>query len=1015
MKFTDLFIKRPVLSIVVSMLIFLFGINSINKMQIRQYPRMDNTVITITTSYPGADADLIAGFITSPIENSVASAEGIDYMTSSSIQGLSTITLTIKLNFDPQIAFTDVMSKVQQTINQLPKEAQQPVILKQSDSSTALMYISLDSTEMTPQQITDYATRVVQPQLQTVDGVAKAEILGGATYSMRIFLNPIKMAALNVTPADVSTVLANNNFLTAAGNTKSEYVAINMTAKTDLNDATEFSNLIVRSKKGSIVRLRDIARVELGSQNYDSSVTFNGKKAVFISITPTPTANPLTVISEARKLLPSIVKEFPPSLTGTIVYDATAFIRASINEVMHTIVEAGIIVILVIFLFLGSLRSVLIPIVTIPLSLIGVFTFMLVLGYSINLLTLLAFVLAIGLVVDDAIVVVENVHRHIEEGNSPFDAAIIGAREIATPVMAMTITLAAVYAPIGFMGGLTGALFKEFAFTLASAVIISGVIALTLSPMMCSKLLSKDISSGKFVHYLDEKFNKLRVVYQNTLHSLLDTRAIMLPFAVVIILMLPFLYMHTAAETAPDEDQGFFFVMASAPPIATLNYIEAFTKPFDKIYQSFPEAENYFTVNMSQPISGMVLKPWDKRDNTQFALKQPLQDKLSGISGLKAFAIVPPPLPGGGGGTPVQFVIKTTNDFQSLFDVSNKITQQAEKSGLFIYIDNSLKFNQPQISMNINRSKASEMGLDMRAIGTSLTSALSGNYVNYFNLQGRSYQVIPQLERKFRMTPEQLGQIYVKSISDVMVPLSTVVTPVENTQPNAATHFQQLNSATIQAVMMPGKTLGDGLHFLQDIANDNLPKGFTYDFGGESRQFMQEGSALVFAFLFAIIIIFLVLSAQYESFRDPLIVLISVPMSICGALIPLNLGLASINIYTQVGLITLIGLISKHGILIVDFANHLQREKNLDKRAAVEEAAGIRLRPILMTTAAMIFGVLPLLIASGAGAVSRFDIGLVIAAGLLIGTCFTLFVVPTMYTYIAEDHRHKPDEPAVVE
>ncbi|HAU2107488.1 TPA: MMPL family transporter, partial [Legionella pneumophila] len=955
------------------------------------------------------------GFITTPLESAVASAEGIDYMTSSSQQGLSTITLNIKLNFDPQIAFTDVMSKVQQTLNQLPKESQQPVILKKSDSSTALMYISLDSKDMTPQQITDYATRVVQPQLQTVDGVAKADILGGQTYSMRIFMNPIKMAALNVTPADVSAVLASNNFLTAAGSTKSEYVAINVTAKTDLNNVEEFERLIVKSDKGSIIRLRDIAKVELGSQNYDSSVTFNSKKAVFISITPTPTANPLTVINDARKLFPSIVREFPPSLTGTIVYDATAFIRASIHEVMETIIEAAVIVIIVIFLFLGSVRSVLIPVVTIPLSLVGVCTLMLILGYSINLLTLLAFVLAIGLVVDDAIVVVENVHRHLEEGKTPFESAIIGAREIATPVIAMTITLAAVYAPIGFMSGLTGALFKEFAFTLASAVIISGVIALTLSPMMCSKILSEEATSGKFAIFLDEFFNKLKRVYQNALHSLLDTREMMLLLAGVVILMLPYLYSNTAAETAPDEDQGFFFVMATAPQYATLDYIEAYTKPFDAIYKSFPETENYFTVNMSQPISGMVLKPWDQRKKSQFALKQPLQNKLSKIAGLNAFAIVPPPLPGGGGGPAVQFVVKTTNDFQSLMDVSNKLTEKARNSGLFIYIDNSLKFNQPQVEFSINRAKASEMGLDMRALGSSLTSALSGNYINYFNLEGRSYQVIPQLARKFRLTIEQLGQIYVKTLNGTMVPLSTVITPTEKTQPNAATHFQQLNSATIQAVMMPGKTLGQGLEFLQKAAQEVLPKGFTYDYGGESRQFMQEGSALIFAFLFAIVVIFLVLAAQYESFRDPLIVLISVPMSICGALIPLNLGVATINIYTQVGLITLIGLISKHGILIVDFANHLQREKNLDKRAAVEESAGIRLRPILMTTAAMVFGVIPLLIASGAGAASRFDIGLVISTGLLIGTCFTLFVVPTLYTYLAEDHRHKPNEPAEIQ
>jgi multidrug efflux pump len=1006
MIFTDIFIKRPVLATVVSLLIFLFGLNSISSMQIRQYPRMDNTVITVTTSYPGADANLIAGFITTPLEAAVASAEGIDYMTSSSTQSLSTITLTIKLNFNPQVAFTDVMSKVQQTLNQLPPQAQQPVIIKSSDTSTPLMYISLDSREMTPQQITDYAVRVVQPQLQTVDGVAQAQILGGATYSMRVFLDPIKMAALNVSPSDVTNVLARNNFLTAAGSTKGEYVAINMTAKTDLNNAKEFSELIVRSNQNSIIRLRDIGKVVLGSQDYNTTVSFNGKKAVFIAITPTPTANPLTVISDARKIFPSITREFPPTLTGTIVYDATDFIRASIKEVILTIIEAALIVIVVIFLFLGSFRSVIIPVVTIPLSLVGVCTLMLFLGYSINLLTLLAFVLAIGLVVDDAIVVVENVHRHLEEGKTPFQAAIIGAREIAVPVIAMTITLAAVYAPIGFMGGLTGALFKEFAFTLASAVIISGIIALTLTPMMCSKILSAEGDSGKFVKFLDRKFNTIKVHYQRTLHSLLDTRAIVLVFAAVVLLILPYLYSTTPNETAPEEDQGFFFVVGTAPQYATINYIEAFTKSFDKIYDSFPETEHYFSINSSSPISGMVLKPWDQRDRSQFELKKPLQQKFDEVSGLKAFAVIPPPLPGGGSGTPIQLVIKTTNDFQTLFEVSNQLIDKARQSGLFIYLDNSLKFNQPEVEFQINRSKASDLGLDMQAIGSSLTSALSGNYVNYFNLQGRSYEVIPQLDRRYRLSYEQLGKIYIRTASNTMVPLSTVVTPKFKTQPNAVSHFQQLNSATIQGVMMPGTTLGQGIKFLQNEANQILPKGFTYDYAGQSRQFVNEGTALVFAFFLAIIVMFLVLSAQYESFRDPLIVLISVPMSICGALIPLNLGAASINIYTQVGLITLIGLISKHGILIVDFANQLQRDKNLSRREAVEEAASIRLRPILMTTAAMVFGVFPLLIASGAGAVSRFDIGLVISTGLLIGTAFTLFVVPTMYSYLAADHRH---------
>ena len=1006
MKFTDIYIKRPVLATVISLLILLFGLNSITSMQVRQFPRMNNTVITVSTSYPGADANLIAGFITTPLESAIASAEGIDYMTSSSVQGISTITLTIKLNFDPQVAFTDVMSKIQQTLNQLPPQSQQPIIVKSSDASTNLLYISLDSRDMTAQQITDYALRVVQPQLQTVDGVAQAQILGGATYSMRVFLDPIKMAALNITPADVFRVLANNNFLTAAGSTKGEYVATHITAQTDLNNVEEFSNLIVRSDKNSIVRLRDTGKVVLGSQNYDTSVTFDGKKAVFIGIAPTPTANPLTVISDIRKIFPAIQKQFPPSLLGTIVYDATNFIRASIDEVIMTIAEAACIVVVVIFLFLGSIRSVFIPIVTIPLSLIGVCTLMLFLGYSINLLTLLAFVLAIGLVVDDAIVVVENIHRHIEEGETPFNAAIIGAREIAIPIIAMTITLAAVYAPIGFMEGLTGVLFKEFAFTLASAVIISGIIALTLSPMMCSKILSQEISNGRFVRFLDHNFNQLKIRYKQTLHSLLDTRIVILFFATVVLLMLPYLYNHTAQETAPEEDQGFFFVIGTAPQYATINYIEAYTKPFDKIYQSFPERDHYFTINSGQPMSGLVLKPWDKRSN-QFGMKQPLQEKLDGIAGLKAFAMIPPPLPGGGNGTPIQFVIKTTNDFQSLLDVSSKLIDKARRSGLFIYLDNSLKFNQPEMILQINRAKASDLGLNMQDIGSSLTSALSGGYVNFFNLQGRSYQVIPQLDRRFRLNSEQIGQIYVRAANGMMVPLSTVITPVSVTRPNSVSHFQQLNSATIQGVMMPGRTLGQGLTFLQEQADDVLPKGFSYDFGGQSRQFIQEGNSLVIAFFLSILVIFLVLAAQYESFRDPLIVLISVPMSICGALIPLNLGLASINIYTQVGLITLIGLISKHGILIVSFANQLQREKNMDRRAAVEEAASIRLRPILMTTAAMVFGVLPLLIASGAGAVSRFDIGLVISSGLLIGTCFTLFVVPTMYTYIAADHRIK--------
>lgn len=1007
MNFTDLFIKRPVLASVVSFLILFFGLNAISKIPIRQFPKMDNTVITISTSYPGADSNLIAGFITTPIEAAVASAEGIDYMTSSSVSGLSTISLNIKLNTNPQTAFTDVMSKVQQTKNQLPPEAQQPIILKKSDTSTALMYISLDSKEMTPQQITDYAIRVVQPQLQTVEGVAQVDVLGGQTYSMRVFLNPLKMAALHVTPEDVFAVLSKNNYLTAAGSTKGEYIAVNIHAKTNVNHADEFSKLIVRSSNHAIIRLKDIAKVELGSENYDSSVRFDGRKAIFLAITPTPIANPLTVIHDIRDLFPSIQNQFPPALTGTIVYDATDYIRASIKEVLHTILEAALIVILVIYLFLGSVRSVLIPIVTIPLSIIGVCTFLMFLGYSINLLTLLAFVLAIGLVVDDAIVVVENIHRHIEEGLSPIEAALTGAREIGTPIIAMTITLAAVYTPIGFMGGLTGALFKEFAFTLASAVIISGVIALTLSPMMCSKFLTAETNSGRFARWLDEFFNRLKNRYQQMLHQLLDTRSIVLVVCAIVLIMLPYLYTHTAKETAPEEDAGFFFVVSNTPEYASLNYVEAFTSSFDKIYRSFPETGHSFIINTaSSPQSGVVLKPWDQRKRNQFELKKPLQTALDGITGFKSYAIIPPSLPGGGDPTPIQFVIKSTSDYRSLLDISNKIMDRARHSGIFMFLDNGLRYNHPEIQVEINRSKASDLGLDMRAIGSSIASAMSGGYVNFYEMQGRSYKVIPQLDRRFRMLPEQLGQIYLRAGNGSMVPLSTITQFKQTIGPNAQKHFQQLNSATIIGIMLPGYTLGQGLDFLKQQAEELLPKGFAYDYSGQSRQFIQEGEALIFAFFMAIIVIFLILAAQYESYRDPLIILISVPMSICGALIPLNLGAASINIYTQIGLITLIGLISKHGILIVDFANQLQRDKQLSRREAVEEATAIRLRPILMTTAAMVFGVFPLLIASGAGAVSRFDIGLVIASGLLIGTCFTLFVVPTIYTYLAADHRN---------
>lgn len=1017
MNFTDIFIKRPVLATVISLLIFLLGLRAIFDLPVSEYPKMENTVVTVTTSYPGASAEIIQGFITTPIQKSVAGADGIDYLTAESTQGTSTIKAYIKLNYDSNAAFTDIMSKVSEVRADLPRDARDPVIRKDTGSTIALMYLGFNSDVLTPGQITDYLTRVVQPKLETVSGIAQAQIIGGQTFAMRIWLNPQKMAAFNVTPQDVNNALAQNNFQSAAGQTKGELVAFNINAATDLHDEKQFQQLVVKTNNGALIRMQDVALVELGSQTYDSSVIFNGKKAVFLGIYPTPNANPLALIENVRKLLPDIQKDLPPGLSAQVVYDATKYINSSINEVIKTIIEATIIVVLVIFLFLGAIRSVTIPVVTIPLSLVGVCTFMLFLGYSINLLTLLAMVLAIGLVVDDAIVVVENIHRHIEDGMKPYDAAIKGAREIATPVITMTITLAAVYAPIGFMKGLTGSLFKEFAFTLAGTVIISGVVALTLSPMMCSKVLNAQISRSRFVSFIERNFERGKVLYQRRLHSVLDYRPVTLLFAIVVLVSCYFLFTGSTQELAPEEDQSVVFVMANAPQYANIDYITSFTNSFNKIFEGLPETKDYFVINgagSADVFAGVILKPWEERKRTQKQIIPLLQEQLNQIAGLKVAVFPRPPLPSSDNGLPVQFVITSIGGYQNLYQVAHQLEDLATKSGMFLFVDSSLKYDKPELEININRSKAGLLGLNMEDIGSALATSLGGNYINLFSVEGQSYQVIPQVLRNFRLNPHEIEGIYVKAATGALVPLSTVISTELTVQPNSLTQFQQQNAALITGFPTPGVTLGQSLKYLQEQAEKILPKGMNYDYAGQSRQFVQEGSALLYSFFFALIVIFLVLAAQFESFRDPLIVLISVPMSICGALIPIYLGAATINIYTQVGLITLIGLISKHGILMVDFANKLQINEGLSIRDAIEKAASIRLRPILMTTAAMVLGVFPLIFASGAGAKSRFDIGLVIATGMFIGTMFTLFVVPTMYSLIARDHAKSRVKSAVL-
>ncbi len=1023
-RFTDIFIQRPVLATVVSLFILVLGLRSMGLLRVREYPETQNAVVTVSTVYTGADPALVSGFITTPLENSIAQANGIDYLDSASTQGLSTIKANLRLNYDSNKALTEINTKVNAVINQLPKESQQPVISVSVGETIDAMYIGFNSTTLPSNKITDYLIRVVQPKLQAVDGVQTAEILGGHQFALRAWLDPKKMSAYGVTASDVSNVLAANDFISALGRTKGQMVTVNLLADTGLHSVDEFRNLVVKSQNGAIIRLKDIAHVTLGSESYDTSVAFDGRSAVYIGIKVTPDANLISVIKGVRKVFPSIAKQLPAGLNGRIVYDATKYVDSSIHEVIVTLVEALLIVTLVIFLFLASVRSVIIPVIAMPLSLIGTFFIMLVLGYTINLLTLLALVLAIGLVVDDAIIVVENVHRHMEEGIPAMRAALMGAQELAGPIVAMTVVLVAVYAPIGFMGGLTGALFTEFAFTLAGAVTVSAVIALTLSPMMCSRFLKTDDKGNhrRFMRFVDRLFDRLRRTYEYLLHGALNALPVVMVFALIVLGSIYFLYVSSKSELAPQEDEGIVISLITGAPDATLQQTQLYTRQVYKIFAGHKETDHVFQLDgisgVNSGIAGMVLKPWDQRKLTTMQLQPMVQKQLNGIAGVRAVAFQRPPLPGGGRGLPVQFVIGTTDSFDKLNTVTQVLMDKARASGIFAYMDTDLKIDKPQISVQIDRNLASQLGLTMSDVGNALGSMLGGGYVNYFSLYGRSYKVIPQVMQRYRLNPDQLKHYYITTASGASVPISTIVKLKTTVVPESLNHFQQLNSATISAVPLSGVTLGQALDTLNKLAKQVLPKGYSIDYSGQSRQFEHESSQLMITFIFALIIIFLALAALFESFRDPLIILVSVPMSICGALIFISLGVggASLNIYTQVGLVTLIGLISKHGILIVQFANDQQRAGS-PKREAIEMAAGIRLRPILMTTAAMVLGVLPLVLATGAGAVGRFNMGLVIMTGLAIGTLFTLFVVPAMYMLLGADHtrRRESEDPAVNE
>ncbi|WP_261903374.1 multidrug efflux RND transporter permease subunit [Vibrio fortis] len=1012
MRFTDVFIKRPVLAVSISFLIALLGLQAIFKMQVREYPEMTNTVVTVTTSYYGASADLIQGFITQPLEQAVAQADNIDYMTSSSVLGSSTITVNMKLNTDPNAALSDILAKTNSVRSQLPKEAEDPTVTMSTGSTTAVLYIGFTSDELASSQITDYLERVINPQLFTVNGVSKVDLYGGMKYALRVWLDPSKMAAVDLTASDVMTVLNANNYQSATGQATGEFVLYNGSADTQVSNTEELENLVVRSGEGEIIRLSDIAKVSLEKSHDVYRASANGQEAVVAAINAAPSANPINIAADVLELLPQLEKNLPSNISMNVMYDSTIAINESIQEVIKTILEAALIVLVVITLFLGSFRAVLIPIVTIPLSLIGVAMVMQAMGFSWNLMTLLAMVLAIGLVVDDAIVVLENVDRHIKLGESPFRAAIIGTREIAVPVIAMTLTLGAVYAPIAMMGGITGSLFKEFALTLAGSVFVSGIVALTLSPMMCSKMLKAHAEPSKFEQKVHGVLDGMTNRYERMLGAVMQHRPVFIGFAIIVFASLPMLFKFIPSELAPSEDKGVIMLMGTAPSNANLDFMQNTMNDVNTILSDQPEVAyaQVFTgvpnANQAFGIASMV--PWSERETSQSEVANRVGELVKDVPGMAVTAFQMPELPGAGSGLPIQFVITTPNSFESLFQITTDILAEVSSNPLFVYSDLDLNYDSATMKINIDKDKAGAYGVTMQDIGITLGTMMSDGYVNRIDLNGRSYEVIPQVERKFRLNPESMNNYYVRAADGRAVPLGSLITIDVVAEPRSLPHFNQLNSATIGAVPAPGAAMGDAIAWFENIAETKLPSGYNHDYMGEARQYVTEGSALYATFGLALAIIFLVLAIQFESVKDPLVIMVSVPLAICGALIALAWGAATMNIYSQVGLITLVGLITKHGILICEVAKEEQLHHQKSRIEAVMEAAKVRLRPILMTTAAMIAGLIPLMYASGAGAAQRFSIGIVIVAGLAIGTIFTLFVLPVIYSYLAEKHKPLP-------
>ena len=1014
MKFTDTFIKRPVLAVSLSLLIVLLGIQALTKMQVREYPNMTNTVVTVSTSYYGANADLIQGFITQPIEQAIAQADNIDFISSQSFMGRSTITVNMKLNTEPSGAVADILAKVNSVSSQLPSESEDPTIDVSTGSSTSVIYIAFSSEKLNSSQITDYLERVVKPQLFSINGVAKVNLYGGTKFALRIWLDPERMAGFGLNTSDVVTILQANNIQSASGQAMGYFTLFNGNAQTQVKNAAELENLIIATREnGKTIHLQDIARVSLEKSHDSYRAMANGNDAVVVAVDAAPTANPLDITSDVRLMLPALEASNPSSINMKVLYDSTIAIEESINEVVKTIAEAGLIVLIVMILFLGSWRAVIIPIITIPLSLIGVAVVMQIFGFTINLMTLLAMVLAIGLVVDDAIVVVENIDRHIKAGEEPFRAAIIGTREIAVPVISMTITLAAVYAPIALMGGITGSLFTEFALTLAGAVFVSGIVALTLSPMMCSVMLKSNHQPNRFERTVDNALTGLTNKYSNVLDTIMLRRPAVIIFALLVFASLPLLFKFIPSELAPSEDKGALMMMSKAPANANLDFIENSMRLVTDVIADQPEVESSLAMsgipNANQAFGIAIMKTWSQRDKDPKQLSATMTPAFNAIPSVATTAFQMPELPGSSGGLPVQFVITTSNPFESLVSIASDVLAATQANPTFVYSTLDLAFDSATMNISIDRDKAGAYGITMRDIGITLGTLLSDGYLNRIDLDGRSYEVIAQVERKYRLSPDKLGDFFVRAQNNDMVPLSELISIDVVAEPRSLPHFNQLNSATIGAVLAPGSTMGEAITFFEELSTTKLPQGYRHDYLGEARQFVTEGGALYVTFLLALFIIFLVLASQFESIRDPLVILMTVPLAISGALVVLAWGAATMNIYTQVGLITLVGLITKHGILITEVAKEEQLHNGLNRIQAVKKAAAVRLRPILMTTAAMVAGLIPLLFATGAGAVSRFGIGVVIVAGLSIGTLFTLFILPVLYSFIASEHKHVPE------